>query len=199
MLRDACRRSYLLVRGFSHTVATDRGDLLSPDPMATRKMSDGRALSGAWSHLPSRPASGVWPSDVFQSSPKCAPSYNYATQSQPQAMPVTFAMRPLVLFCAAYTALGAGLWVMGLVRDSLALVGLGFLVVFDGLSVLSTVWMQALEVARRKRLDAEQGDASAGAAVSAPVDLKRPFGYVVLTDTACAVSRRCQISRLWCS
>lgn len=162
-------------------------------------MSDGRVLSGAWSHLPSRPASGVWPNDVFQNSPKRAPSHSYATQSQSQAMPVTFAMRPLVLFCAAYTALGAGLWVIGLVRDSLALVGLGFLVVFDGLSLLSTVWMQALDVARRKRLEVEQSNASASETITAPMDLKRPFGYVPTTNTACAVSKLCRTSRSWCS
>lgn len=113
-------------------------------------------------------------------------------------MPVTFAMRPLVLFCMAYIALGAALWVIGLVRDSLALVGLGFLVVFDGLGLLCTAWMQVLEAARRKRVDAERMEAlSNPKQEAAPMDVKRPFGYVSRIDTACVALRHCWIFLSW--
>lgn len=157
---------------------TSSGELYSPELDAKRKMSDGRIISGAWSSMPPHSASGMWTPDTSSVSMQAA-HYSPDASNQQQLMPVSLAIRPLVLFCGAYLALGAGLWVIGLVRDSLALVGLGFLIVFDGLGMLCTVWMQITEVARRNRADSERREALTGAALS-PVshDLKRPFGYV---------------------
>ena len=47
--------------------------------------------------------------------------------------------RPLALFGLAHFALGASLWVAGQAADSLAATGLGYLVVFDSMGVLSGV------------------------------------------------------------
>jgi hypothetical protein len=47
--------------------------------------------------------------------------------------------RPLMLFAAAHFALGAALWVAGQSGDSLAIGGLGYLVVFDALGELCEI------------------------------------------------------------
>ena len=78
-------------------------------------------------------------------------------------------MRPLAAYSAVHFALGATLWVLGMVRDSLALAGFGFLVVFDMMGLVNAVATQWLDEARVQRTD----DAMRGASVD---ELKRPFG-----------------------
>ncbi|PWN52451.1 hypothetical protein IE53DRAFT_312067 [Violaceomyces palustris] len=58
------------------------------------------------------------------------------------------ASRPLFIFGLLHFLLGASLWVSGQAVDSLAATGLGYLVVFDSMGVLSNVfaeWAEALE------------------------------------------------------
>ncbi|WFC98964.1 hypothetical protein MYAM1_001698 [Malassezia yamatoensis] len=73
--------------------------------------------------------------------------------------------------------LGTVLWVTGLVRDSLALVGLGFLVVFDAVGLLTTIWLQHIEASRRKQMDSQMLDSQTGSGSENLVaEIKRPYG-----------------------
>lgn len=141
----------------------------------SRKVSDARALSGAFPSI-SRSVSDAWGDSSMQSN-----GGNYAPEvvggaSGQQALPMTVALGPLALFCSAYVVIGAALWVLGLVRDSLALVGLGFLLVFDALGLLSTAWMQVLDTARRSQVDAARQSTLAASAPASTTSIKRPFG-----------------------
>ncbi|KAL9935679.1 hypothetical protein V8E36_005256 [Tilletia maclaganii] len=90
-------------------------------------------------------------------------------------------LRPQLLFALAHLSLGAALWVSGQARDSLAVTGLGYLVVFDALGVLNPVgaaWMNGLEGARRRQ-KAEEKAVSRPYSGSSSVkegDVRRPFG-----------------------
>ncbi|WFD43057.1 hypothetical protein MPSI1_001709 [Malassezia psittaci] len=158
--------------------ATRQEGLLSPNPIAARKVSDGRALSSVWSNIPSRSMSDAWSShDVSTSPPQRLSSYSSSVQTGQQTMPVSFATRSLLFFAIAYSVLGAILWVTGLVRDSLALVGLGFLVVFDAVGLLTTIWLQHIEASRRKQTDPQTLDSQTGSGSEKLLaDIKRPYG-----------------------
>ncbi|CAD6954268.1 unnamed protein product [Tilletia controversa] len=90
-------------------------------------------------------------------------------------------LRPQLIFALAHLTLGASLWVSGQARDSLAVTGLGYLVVFDALGVINPVcaaWMTGLEGARRRR-KAEEKALGSPFRASGPVkegDVRRPYG-----------------------
>ncbi|KAK0523461.1 hypothetical protein OC834_005895 [Tilletia horrida] len=90
-------------------------------------------------------------------------------------------LRPQLIFALAHLFLGGALWVSGQARDSLAVTGLGYLVVFDALGVLNPVaaaWMTGLEGARRRR-KAEEKALSNPYGAAGPVkegDVRRPYG-----------------------
>ncbi|GAC94221.1 hypothetical protein PHSY_001792 [Pseudozyma hubeiensis SY62] len=81
------------------------------------------------------------------------------------------ASRPLLLFGISHFGLGAGLWMAGQEADSLSATGLGYLVVFDAMGILSSAisdwaleWEQHASDLRRRRGKPE------GAT------MKRPYG-----------------------
>ena len=67
--------------------------------------------------------------------PSRAVSESFVTPEEPldTLQPLPCGMYSLVAFSTVHFGLGATLWVMGQLRDSLALTGFGFLVVFDTL------------------------------------------------------------------
>ena len=92
-----------------------------------------------------------------------SPSHSATGEAAPRAAPA-------LAIGGAHMALGFAIWVCGQMRDSLALLGLGFLVVFDALGVLSQVSAHALEAMWLHSVDsARVSDATPGA-------LRRPYG-----------------------
>ncbi|WFD26301.1 hypothetical protein MNAN1_001280 [Malassezia nana] len=111
----------------SDAFSPDMTHLISPDPSTKRKVSGQRSTSAAWSTLPS------------------APSHSLVTDTPPapvymQVLPCSTPM--LTILAVLDFGLGAVLWVLGQVRDSLALVGFGFLLVFDALGIVHAMIMQ---------------------------------------------------------
>ncbi|WFD36629.1 hypothetical protein MCUN1_003514 [Malassezia cuniculi] len=164
------------------TVVLDTSPLkdgsLKPSPRNTRRA--GYLQTGAdtaeWEkRLPSSMRDGgsgaVSPDLVSRSSSSrvASTSPRSSSHSVPGASKRPSAM-PLIAFAALHMSLGFVLWVYGQMRDSLALIGLGFLVVFDALGVLSLVSSYALEAAWLSSVD------SARVSDSPPGALRRPYG-----------------------
>ena len=110
--RSERRASHIL----SPSVHLDPTQLISPDPM--------RASSAAWTSTPSR-----------------AVSESLTTPEEPHdtLQPLPCGMYTLAAFSAVHFCLGAALWVIGQLRDSLALTGFGFLLVFDTLGLVNAM------------------------------------------------------------
>lgn len=110
--RSERRASHIL----SPSMQLDPTQLISPDPM--------RASSAAWTSMPSR-----------------AVSESFVTPEEPLVtlQPLPCGMYSLAAFSTVQFGLGATLWVMGQLRDSLALTGFGFLVVFDTLGLVNAI------------------------------------------------------------
>lgn len=103
------------------SASSDPTQLISPDPTAPR------ANSAAWSTLPSRVVSDM------QVSP---------TMDMPHETlrPLPCGASTLCVYSLVHISLGAVLWVLGQIRDSLALVGIGFLLVFDTMGLGIALW-----------------------------------------------------------
>lgn len=123
----------------------DLTHLISPDPTVKRKVSGQRSTSAAWTTLPQRAVSNSF-------APADPPPSPVHMQALPCSMPM------LATLAVMDFGLGAVLWVLGQVRDSLALVGFGFLMVFDTLGIINAMLVQ-----RMHRTDASHAQ-------------QRPFG-----------------------
>ena len=110
----------------------DLTHLISPDPTAERKVSGHRSTSAAWSTLPPRAVSGSFVPAELPTAP-----------AQMQALPCSMPM--LATLAVVDFGLGAVLWVIGQVRDSLALVGFGFLLVFDTLGIINAILTERVQ------------------------------------------------------
>lgn len=89
--------------------------------------------------------------------------------------------RPLFVFGLLHFALGASLWVSGQSGDSLAMTGLGYLVVFDALGVVSGCGAEWLGESWRRQSEKSLRSKSEGAnhhhaTTSRPEYLRRPYG-----------------------
>lgn len=154
-----------------------KGDIQRPSMRSSRRagylQTDGS--SADWEkRLPSRLRDS--PNGLSPDTVSCSPSLRSSSSavSRSSSHSGSIAPRPsaapLVIFGSLHMTLGFSLWVYGQVRDSLALVGLGFLVVFDALGVLSLVSSYALEAAWLSSVD------SARVSDHPPGALRRPYG-----------------------
>ena len=193
--RNVRRQSYLMTDAAGNTTIETRlpsgaphagQNLLSPEFIGTP--SDGRSPSASWTALPSRAASETyfWPEAVPEepsSTRMRSPTAVRPAVAPPKgsAMLIPHSVRPLIPFCVLHFVLGSALWVFGAVRDSLALVGFGYLVVFDTFGLLSTLatltfdaaWTQHVDAARMAQLGRERDGVGE---VPQPADLRRPYG-----------------------
>ena len=89
--------------------------------------------------------------------------------------PLPTSARPTLLFGLLHFALGAALWVSGQAGDSLALTGLGYLVVFDAFGVLSEVGSKMAGESWRRELDQRyKGGRTSGN--TSTEQIRRPYG-----------------------
>lgn len=186
------RQSYLLT-DTSVPSTPDNFQLYSPEFVGTRQSSGStsRKTSASWTALPDRGASVSLSATDASEVPEKGASSPYESDSpvlvsprvqhEPTARPS--AKGALFLLCGIPFALGATVWVLGQIIDSLALVGLGYLVVFDTFGLLSTLtshtldalWTWRMDNARISQMAADtRGDAEPSARPS--TDLRRPFG-----------------------
>ncbi|WFD32250.1 hypothetical protein MSPP1_003294 [Malassezia sp. CBS 17886] len=162
--RHTRRASYVMTDASGHPSVTWRA------PTHMRGPSD-RPASQAWTTLPHSPSGSWTPPDARSRSASATGMRGTAEY----ALPVARIGAPFLALCAAHAALGSALWVFGLVRDSLALVGLGFLVVFDVLNLLTTGYTQRLEDVRRATGSAGM---HAGAAPDGASSCAHPYSHV---------------------
>ncbi|WFD07147.1 hypothetical protein MVES1_002505 [Malassezia vespertilionis] len=155
------------------SLMTDATHLYSPQ-MLDRKASD------AWPRTPSRPVSSLWstPGESVRSTSSPFTPEKTGTPADQQGLPVSLGILSMSTYCTLHLVLGATIWLLGLVNDSLGLVGLGFMFVFDALGLLSTTWMRVLDAKAQRETIQHQMTVLAEDTAASPTtaEIAQPFG-----------------------
>lgn len=102
----------------------------------------------------------------------------HAALSEPLWASLPASHRPLFVFGLSHFALGAALWVSGQSGDSLSMTGLGYLVVFDALGILSSCGAEWFGESwkRQRESKALKHGAKRDHSSSRADELRRPYG-----------------------